>query len=244
MAALSNNIRRSCKCIENNLPLFSKLFSLLLGHYKVPYLVQIFLLNAGVYSKDLQFNNLGTNDNFLKHNICRHKFRWKNIVQNYGWSIPFNCFRRLLCITGGTLNQFRWTGNPWNIPDVQNGDRATVVQAVMHVPCAAFQARMAAGVPAPAVATSATPPAPAQQATQTVLQPVWQTPYPIIPNSPASADPSRRRVARRVTAVWNFEKEDHFKLVQWLWLSWQSGCFGSRKSVVRIQSLAIFYIYC
>ena len=42
----------------------------MLGHYKVPYLVQIFLLNAGVYSKDLQFNNLGTNDNFLKHNIC------------------------------------------------------------------------------------------------------------------------------------------------------------------------------
>ena len=29
---------------------------------------------------------------------------------------------------------------------------------------------------------------------------------------------------------------------QWLWLSWQSGCFKHQRSAVRIQSLAKFYM--
>ena len=51
------------------------------------------------------------------------------------------------------------------------GSANAAMQADMHIPCAALQAKIAAGTPTPPVETPATPPAPLTHATHNVLHP-------------------------------------------------------------------------
>jgi hypothetical protein len=52
------------------------------------------------------------------------------------------------------------------------GSANAAAQPDMQTPCAALQAKIAAGTPAPPVETPATPPAPLTQATHSALHPV------------------------------------------------------------------------
>ena len=60
---------------------------------------------------------------------------------------------------------------------------------------------MDAGTAAPPVVTPAVPPVPATQATQTVLHPVWQMPYPAIPKMAPLAGAVRARMRMKATTA-------------------------------------------